>query len=156
VRQIAKQGGGHVWLDCRHLHDFERRFPGRCGAAEAVLAEPREGSDPGAPGRALQRGRRADRLVGRTSVPGLYAAGEVASTGLHGANRLASNSLLEGLVDGEIVGRTCAEMKSGCADEWARRAVGTKRHARWLDPARPAPVPIVSDIRPSDQGELDL
>jgi L-aspartate oxidase len=72
---------------------------------------------------------------GRTSVRGLYACGEVTATGLHGANRLASNSLLEGLVFGEIAGRTCQEMIEGNGQR---------------------PPKVVSDIRPSDRSELDL
>lgn len=73
-------------------------------------------------------------LYGRTDVPGLYAVGEVACNGLHGANRLASNSLLEGLVFGARVGAAVAER----AD------------------ANRGPLQVVSDIRPSERGELDL
>jgi len=73
---------------------------------------------------------------GRTNIHGLYAAGEAACTGLHGANRLASNSLLEGLVFGELAGRTCAELIHS-------------------DNAH-SPVKVISDIRPSDRSQLDL
>src|SRR5262245_62821695 len=58
-------------------------------------------------------------LEGRTSVPGLFAAGEVACTGVHGANRLASNSLLEGLVFGARAGRAALGDKAPSAPEGA-------------------------------------
>jgi L-aspartate oxidase len=100
VRQIAATGSDHVLLDARHLGaDFLRtRFP---TIHERLLEH---GIDlttdlvPVAPAQHYHSGGVVTDLVGRTSVRGLYAAGEVACTGVHGANRLASNSLLEGLV----------------------------------------------------------
>ncbi len=151
VRQIAKQasgaGGSHVWLDCRALRGFSQRFPGMTALLKRFDLDPAEDLIPVHPAAHYMVGGVRTDLSGRTDVPGLYAIGEAAAVGLHGANRLASNSLLEGLVMGAIAGSACAEMKNG-------NGVQT-RPAGWSG-ARPAPVPIVSDIRPSDQGELDL
>lgn len=153
VRQIAKQasaaGGSHVWLDCRHIKGFQRRFPGICALLKKFDLDPAEDLIPVHPAAHYMIGGVHTDLSGRSDVPGLYVVGEAASSGLHGANRLASNSLLEGLVMGEIAGHTCAEMK-------ATNGTQSTRPAGWTTPARPAPVSVISDIRPSDQGELDL
>ncbi|MBS0191173.1 MAG: L-aspartate oxidase [Phycisphaerales bacterium] len=150
VRQIAKQasaaGGSHVWLDCRSIRGFHDRFPGMTALLRKFDLDPAEDLIPVHPAAHYMVGGVMTDLSGRSDVPGLYAIGESAALGLHGANRLASNSLLEGLVMGEIAGRTCAEMK---------QAGSSSRPAGW-SVARPAPVSVVSDIRPSDQGELDL
>jgi len=100
VHRMAATGSDHVWLDARHLGaDFlRRRFP---TINERLLEH---GIDlttdlvPVAPAQHYHSGGVLTDLVGRTTIPGLYATGEVACTGVHGANRLASNSLLEGLV----------------------------------------------------------
>jgi L-aspartate oxidase len=155
VRQIARQGGGNVFLDCRHITDFAARFPEIAALLKRFDLNPKTDLIPVHPAaHYMVGGVKTDRSA-RTDVPGLYAAGECTCTGLHGANRLASNSLLEGLVFGEVAGRTCAEMKlpggAGGVSTSAERPPGwagsTQRHA---------PVPIISDIRPSDRGELDL
>src|SRR6478736_2550236 len=100
TRRMIETGHPHMWLDARHLGaDFwERRFP-------TILATcRRHGVDPGtelipvAPACHYASGGVATDLWGRSTLPGLYATGEVACSGVHGANRLASNSLLEGLV----------------------------------------------------------
>lgn len=147
VRQIAKQGGQNVWLDCRHLTNFAARFPGIAELLRRFELDATVDLIPVHPAAHYMVGGVLTDLAGRTTTPGLYAVGEAASTGLHGANRLASNSLLEGLVMGDAAGIAAAEM---------RGAGGPSTRPGWATPARPAPVAIVSDIRPSDHGELDL
>ncbi|MFM7413135.1 MAG: L-aspartate oxidase [Planctomycetota bacterium] len=100
----------NVFLDLSHLDPgmVHERFPGMaaiCAAFGLDLARDRIPVRPGA--HYMIGGVRVDD-VGRTGVPGLFAAGEVTSSGLHGANRLASNSLLEGLVYGARAGETAA------------------------------------------------
>lgn len=144
VAQMAKQAGQPVMLDCRRLQGFGQRFPGIAALLKRFELDPSRDLIPIHPAAHYMIGGVRTDAAGRTNVPGLYAVGETAASGLHGANRLASNSLLEGLVLGEIAGRTAREMSSGGSPWNGSRS------------ARPAPVPIVSDIRPSDHGELDL
>jgi L-aspartate oxidase len=100
----------NVYLDLSHLDPtmVHERFPGMaaiCGQFGLDLARDRIPVRPGA--HYMIGGVKVDD-VGRTDIPGLFAAGEVTSSGLHGANRLASNSLLEGLVYGARAGETAA------------------------------------------------
>jgi L-aspartate oxidase len=90
----------HVWLDARHLGgDFlERRFPSIVARCRELGFDPATELLPVAPAQHYASGGVETDLHGRTSLPGLYACGECSCTGVHGANRLASNSLLEGLV----------------------------------------------------------
>jgi L-aspartate oxidase len=105
TRRMATAPGGvddHVFLDATHLdaETFRRRFPTVLAACLAVGVDPTGTPIPVAPAAHFACGGVMSTVDGRTPVAGLYAAGEVARTGLHGANRLASNSLLEGLVVG--------------------------------------------------------
>jgi len=102
-RQIA--AGQPVFLDCRQAvgADFARRFPTVYAACVDAGVDPVTQAIPVAPAAHYHMGGIASDAVGRSSLPGLWVAGECAATGLHGANRLASNSLLEGLVFGARV-----------------------------------------------------
>jgi L-aspartate oxidase len=99
-RVLQQTGADHVYLDARHLGgDFlERRFPTIMASTRAAHVDPATELIPVAPAAHYTSGGVRTDLYGRTSIASLYACGEVACTGVHGANRLASNSLLEGLV----------------------------------------------------------
>ncbi|MEV0001310.1 L-aspartate oxidase [Micromonospora sp. NPDC050980] len=99
-RVLLATGADHVFLDARHLGgDFlARRFPTIVSSCLAIGVDPATNLIPVAPAAHYASGGVRTDAHGRTSIPGLYACGEVACTGVHGANRLASNSLLEGLV----------------------------------------------------------
>jgi L-aspartate oxidase len=102
--------GDHcVYLDARGIDDFGRRFPTVAAACKTAGIDPVRQPIPVAPGAHYSCGGVVTDVYGRTELPGLFAAGEVGRTGMHGANRLASNSLLEGLVVGGRAGRAAAE-----------------------------------------------
>jgi L-aspartate oxidase len=100
TRRMMQTGRPHMWLDARHLGgDFwARRFPTILATCREHGVDPATELIPVAPAQHYASGGVATDLWGRSGVPGLYATGEVACSGVHGANRLASNSLLEGLV----------------------------------------------------------
>jgi L-aspartate oxidase len=110
VRRLRETGADHVWLDARHLGAdvIERRFPSIVESCRSHGIDPVSDLIPVAPAAHYASGGIRTDLHGRTAVPGLYACGEVACTGVHGANRLASNSLLEGLVFARRIGADLA------------------------------------------------
>ncbi|HET8716187.1 MAG TPA: L-aspartate oxidase [Nocardioidaceae bacterium] len=100
MRRMRATGRPHVWLDARDFGEvrWRQRFPTILETCRRHGVDPVTALIPVAPACHYASGGVATDLHGRTGVPGLYACGEVACSGVHGANRLASNSLLEGLV----------------------------------------------------------
>jgi L-aspartate oxidase len=100
VARMAQTDADHVYLDARHLGKefLEKRFPSIVARCRELGFDPVTDLLPVAPAQHYASGGVRTDVVGRSSLDGLYACGEVSCTGVHGANRLASNSLLEGLV----------------------------------------------------------
>ncbi|MEO6205651.1 MAG: L-aspartate oxidase [Mycobacteriales bacterium] len=109
-RRMNELGTDHVFLDARGLGErlLLERFPTIVGRFREAAIDPVVDLIPVTPAAHYASGGVRTDLHGRTSVPGLYACGEVACTGVHGANRLASNSLLEGLVFAWRIGEDLA------------------------------------------------
>ena len=114
-----------VYLDAREVPDVARRFPTVTAAAGRLGLRPDRDLLPVSPAAHYSCGGVWTDRSGRTSVPGLWAVGEVARTGLHGANRLASNSLLEGLVMGGRAARSIAARPAVDPDPSAVRPLST-------------------------------
>jgi L-aspartate oxidase len=97
---MVDQGVEHLWLDATGLERFDQRFPTIAASLSSIGLNPERDWLPIAPAAHHLSGGVVTDLWGATALPGLWAVGEVACTGVHGANRLASNSLLEGMVFG--------------------------------------------------------
>jgi L-aspartate oxidase len=100
ARRLVERGLDHLWLDATAIPDFAHRFPTITKAVGAVGLDPSKDWLPCAPAAHYVSGGVCTDLDGATTLPGLWACGEAANSGVHGANRLASNSLLDGLVFG--------------------------------------------------------
>ncbi len=128
AREIFREraGGRKVVLDATSLgREFEQRFPGIFAICRARGIDPAVEPIPVTPAAHYMMGGIVTDLRGRASLPRLYACGEVSRTGVHGANRLASNSLLEGLVFAERVARDLIDTK---------KLTGVPRKKSWEGP----------------------
>jgi L-aspartate oxidase len=147
--KLVEEGSDHVWLDATVLEDFGRRFPTIADSLAEAGFDPVREWLPVAPAAHYLSGGVLVDLDGATALPGLWAAGEVACTGVHGANRLASNSLLEGMVfgarcvDAILSGRDAPEPTGALAGLDGE----TGEVSATGDPAAPIPVRPVADCR---------
>ncbi|MFI1830993.1 L-aspartate oxidase [Streptomyces sp. NPDC020412] len=148
MRRMQEQDADHMYLDARHFGAamWEHRFPTILAACRAHGIDPVTEPVPVAPAAHYASGGVRTDLDGRTTVPGLYACGEVACTGVHGANRLASNSLLEGLVFAERLAADIANVANTTA------TTGTSRTAD-VAPA-PAPGAVLPLIDPAVRADV--
>ena len=149
---LADQGVDHVWLDVTGLEGFAHRFP----TIAAVLAD--AGLDPArdwlpvAPAAHYLCGGIVADLDGAASLPGLWVAGEAACNGVHGANRLASNSLLDGMVFGPRVVEAVGAGLDGPRPTGAMRCVLPGESLDTGVPGRALPPAAAVGGRPHDRG----
>jgi L-aspartate oxidase len=120
---MADQGVDHLWLDATALERFGARFPTIAASLASIGLDPERDWLPIAPAAHHLSGGVVTDLWGATALPGLSAVGEVACTGVHGANRLASNSLLEGMVFGARLAERIEAGSPGPEPSGALRAV---------------------------------
>ncbi len=139
LQQMAETGSTHVYLDVRHLGTdaFGERFPQISAKCRSFGIEPGTDLIPVHPAAHYMIGGAKVDIDGHTSLAGLLACGEAACTGLHGANRLASNSLTEALVFGKRCGEVAGRALAGGNDKLSVK-------------------PIDWSMPPSDRTELDL
>lgn len=144
TRRMIETDRPHMWLDARHLGGefWEKRFPTILATCRRHGVDPVTELIPVSPACHYASGGVATDLWGRSTLPGLYATGEVACSGVHGANRLASNSLLEGLVFSRRIAEVLpAELRAwsdpaadarppGLVDGGVRRAMQEEMTAR--------------------------
>jgi L-aspartate oxidase len=151
--QLQADGTDHVWLDATVLGSFDERFPTIRAALDRVGLDPTTDWLPVAPAAHYSCGGVVADLDGASSLPGLWVAGEVACNGVHGANRLASNSLLDGMVFGPRVVEAIEEGKDGPDPTGAMRCLlapvdgDAGVPGRRLDPLAP---PIEAGDQPDD------
>ena len=113
-RQMLKTGDTHVYLDFSKMDNPTAKFPKLAQITKSFGIDLAREGVPVRPAVHYFIGGVAATLEGRTSLPGLWATGECASTGFHGANRMGSNSLLEGVVHGRLVGADVARASRDC------------------------------------------
>src|SRR3989475_1709992 len=149
VSEMHRTQSAHVYLDMTAKSEgfVEKRFPRIYATCASYGLDLASDVAPVCPAAHYMMGGVKTDLWGRTSLPGLYAAGETAATGVHGANRLASNSLLEGLVFGARSGQAmmqdapAGKRHAGRSASASQKSVSAARHKASALPGSPAPKP---------------
>ena len=147
VSQMEKTRHPNVYLELNHLDPARvlGRFPGIAAVCASSIWTSRRDRIPVRPGAHYMMGGISVDLDGRTTLPGLWAAGEVIASGLHGANRLASNSLLEAMVYGAHAGEGASQAAAELHDDFTASLVENPRTDTLTEPLK------LADIRNSLQ-----
>ncbi len=153
--RLQADGTDHVWLDATVLDNFDERFPTIRAALDKVGLDPAVDWLPVAPAAHYCCGGVVADLDGATTLPGLWVAGEVACNGVHGANRLASNSLLDGMVFGPRVVEAIDAGKDGAEATGAMRCVLDGEHGVGGRPLTLGSAPVKADDEPDPTAARD-
>jgi L-aspartate oxidase len=157
ARRLVDRGLDNLWLDATTIEDFPHRFPTIWAHCRDAGLDPTREWLPVAPAAHYHCGGVVTDVNGASSLPGLWACGEVACTGIHGANRLASNSLLEGLVFGHRLATAIAAGRDGAEPTGAMRGMPLDYLPIWRSSATP-PVALerqlVADLRERLQRDM--
>jgi L-aspartate oxidase len=143
TNRLHEQATDHLWLDATSIRGFEARFPTIWRACRAVGLDPRRDWLPVAPAAHYLCGGVCTDLDGAATLPGLWACGEAACSGVHGANRLASNSLLDGLVFARRAVDAIARGKDEADENGVLRSVESYRGG--ASPAALGEAPVARD-----------
>jgi L-aspartate oxidase len=150
ARRLVDRGLDNLWLDATSIEDFPHRFPTIWAHCRDAGLDPTREWLPVAPAAHYLCGGVVTDVDGASSLPGLWACGEVACTGIHGANRLASNSLLEGLVFGYRLATAIAAGRDGAEPTGAIRSIPLDDLPTWRSSATPLVAlerQVVADLR---------
>jgi L-aspartate oxidase len=134
TRRCISQGSEHMWLDATQIRNFPERFPTIWRLVRRAGLDPTHDFLPVAPAAHYLSGGIVTDLDGASNLPGLWACGEAACSGVHGANRLASNSLLDGLVFGSRIVEAIVAGKTGPVETGVMRGIPD-----WVDAPPAAP-----------------
>jgi L-aspartate oxidase len=149
THKMLEEDADHMLLDATGLERFDERFPTIAADLRSAGLDPARDYLPIAPAAHYHCGGIVTDLDGASSLPGLWAAGEVACTGVHGANRLASNSLLEGMVFGPRVVEAIGRGVDGPSPTGAMRAVASSAARGDVIGGRAVELPDVPMIDPA-------
>jgi L-aspartate oxidase len=152
--RMLEQGVDHLWLDATALEHFDQRFPTIAASVRSIGLDPSCDWLPIAPAAHYLSGGLLTDLDGASALPGLWACGEAACTGVHGANRLASNSLLEGMVFAARVVEAIVDGREGPQPTGAMRPVleAYGGAVMAVEGGRTIPVRILEHRRVDDHG----
>jgi L-aspartate oxidase len=157
AERMAAAGVSHLWLDATGLDAFGQRFPTLAERLSAAGLDPSVDWLPIAPAAHYLSGGVITDLDGASALPGLWAAGETACTGVHGANRLASNSLLEGMVFGARLAEAIEEGRDAPAETGVMRSLlGTASDDIACTPVDDLPAPSWTTSSAPGDGDGDV